>query len=425
MTQSHFGKRKNVFDVLKERGFIAQCTHQTTLRKLLAKGQITAYVGYDATAKSLTAGHLVPILAHAHLQQRSHENIILIGGGTTLIGDPSDRTEMRQMLSKKQIKSNLIHFRKQFERIFQNIQLANPVHSKSATLFLDNSEWLTKLNHLEFLREIGPHFSVNRMLASSAYEKRLEQGLTFLEFSYMPLQAYDYLYLYRKYNCVLQMGGDDQWSNILAGVDLIRRVEGSNVFGLTYPLLTTGSGAKMGKTAAGAIWLDPKLTTPYDFYQYWINTDDKDVEHFLTMFTFLPIEEVRRLGSLKGAQIRQAKEILAYEVTKIVHGGKKAEDARRTSRALFGKESKAVGAPRTLISKAKLQQGLPLADLFVHTGLTNSKSTARRLIKQKGAYLNEKVIEDGKKLLSSEDFENGIARLRAGKKQIHLLKLEN
>lgn len=415
---------QNVFNLLKERGFVAQCINETKLQALLEKEKITAYVGYDATAPSLTAGHLIPIFAHAHLSLHGHKNIILIGGGTTLIGDPSGRTDMRPMLRKKEILTNLRSFKKQMQRIFENIGVLKNAKITNKMIFLDNSAWLTKLSHLQFLREVGPHFSVNRMLTASAYEKRLAKGLTLLEFSYMPLQAYDFLYLHRKYNCVLQMGGADQWSNILAGVEFIRKVERKAVFGLTYPLLTTKSGVKMGKTAAGALWLDPKLTPAYDFYQYFINVADPDVKHFLTLLTFLPKKEIEKLTSLGGEKLRRAKEVLAYETTKIVHGEKEAQKAKQIARSLFGKEREtAPSGPSTTITKTQLGKGLLLLTLLVQTGLTNSKSAARRLILQKGAYLNEKVIENEHQKLTLEDFTRKVARLKVGRKHIHQIKL--
>ena len=320
----------NVFETLQERGFVQQCTNEENVSSLLSGDQITYYVGFDPTADSLHAGSLVPIMAMANLQRAGHKPIAIIGGGTTMIGDPTDKTEMRPIISTEQIEKNGASILAQLQRY---LDLDN-----TAGLFLNNAEWLLSLNYIEFLRDIGKHFRVNEMIRAEGYRQRLERelGLSFLEFNYQLLQSYDYLCLFQKYDCVLQLGGDDQWGNILAGVDLVRRIEGKRVHGLTFPLLTTAGGAKMGKTAGGAVWLDPNRTSPYEFYQYWINTDDRDVERFLAYFTFLPMDEVRRLGSLEHDAIREAKAVLAYEATKLAHGKVEADKAQETSRAAFG-----------------------------------------------------------------------------------------
>jgi tyrosyl-tRNA synthetase len=408
--------RANVYDVLKERGFVQQVTDEEGLRELFARERVTGYIGFDPTADSLHVGSLMPIMGLVHLQRHGHRPIVVIGGGTAMVGDPSGKTEMRQMLSREQIAANAERIKSQISRF---VDL-----SEDRAILVDNYEWLAPLNYIEFLREIGRHFSVNRMLTAEAYRIRLETGLSFLEFNYQLLQAYDYLVLYRRYGCRLQMGGDDQWGNIVAGIDLIRRLEGVETYGLTFPLITTAAGQKMGKTAKGAIWLDPEKTSPYDFYQYWINTDDRDVGRFLAYFTLLPMEEIRRLGSLQGEEIRQAKEVLAYEVTKLAHGEEEAKRARAASRAAFYGAGDISALPSTSVERRRVEQGLPLVELLVQTGLVKSKSEARRLIQQGGAYLNGRRVEDPEKLVTLEDFEDGNLILRTGKKRYHRVVAE-
>lgn len=408
----------NVFETLQQRGFVQQCTNEEIVSRLLTETQIAYYVGFDPTADSLHAGSLVPIMAMAHLQQAGHKPIAIIGGGTTMIGDPTDKTEMRPMISAEQIEKNGARILKQLQRY---IQLDN-----AAGLFLNNAEWLLSLNYVEFLREIGRHFRVNEMMRAEGYRQRLERemGLSFLEFNYQLLQAYDYLRLFQEHSCVLQLGGDDQWGNILAGVDLVRRVEGERVHGLTFPLLTTAGGAKMGKTVGGAIWLDPDKTTPYEFYQYWINTDDRDVERFLAFFTFLPMEEVKRLGKLEHDEIREAKNILAYEATKLAHGKEQADRSQETSRAAFGGEGIDLDAmPTTTISKDHLEDGIPIIQLFHEAGLANSRSEARRLIEQGGAYVNEEQQKDIEIVIDTNSLKDEALLLRAGKKRYHRILL--
>src|SRR5512136_1420058 len=326
----------NVYDELKDRGFVAQVSDEAAVRKMLGGKAVTFYVGFDSTAMSLHAGSLVPIMGMVHLRRAGHRAIAVVGSGTTMVGDPSGKTEMRQMLDEETIRSygRAIH-----------AQLDRYLHFDGTNaLALDNADWLLPLHYVAFLRDIGRHFSVNRMLAAEAYKLRLEKGLSFIEFNYQLLQAYDYLTLYRKYHCTLQMGGDDQWGNILAGVDLIRRIEGETVEALTFPLLTTASGAKMGKTAQGAVWLDPAQFSPYDFYQYWVDCDDRDVGRFLRMFTLVPLEEIRRLEALPGNEINEAKRVLAYEATKITHGELEADKARKAAAAAFGGKTVSPGA---------------------------------------------------------------------------------
>lgn len=410
----------NLFETLQERGFIQQCTNAEQLSCLLSENQITYYVGFDPTADSLHAGSLVPIMAMAHLQRGGHKPIAIIGGGTTMIGDPTDKTEMRSMLSAEQIKKN-------GASILQQLQRYLDLDDDTAGFFLNNAEWLLSLNYIEFLRDIGKHFRVNEMIRAEGYRQRLERemGLSFLEFNYQLLQAYDYLCLFQKYDCVLQLGGDDQWGNILAGVDLVRRIEGKRVHGLTFPLLTTASGAKMGKTAGGAVWLDSHRTSPYQFYQYWINIDDRDVERFLAYFTFLPMDEVKRLGSLEHDEIREAKAVLAYQATKLAHGKVEADKAQETSRAAFGGGGLDLDAmPTTTISTEQLDSGIPIMDLFHEVGLTSSKSEARRLIQQGGAYINEKQYKAIDVIIDTDLLEENALMLRAGKKRYHRVVVE-
>lgn len=404
----------NIFESLQERGFVQQCTNAEDVSQVLSGNPITYYVGFDPTADSLHAGSLVPIMAMAHLQRAGHKPIAIIGGGTTMIGDPTDKTEMRPMISLEQVEKNGVRILTQLQRY---LNLDN-----SAGLFLNNAEWLLSLNYIEFLRNIGKHFRVNEMIRAEGYRQRLERelGLSFLEFNYQLLQAYDYLCLFQKYDCVLQLGGDDQWGNILAGVELVRRIEGERVHGLTFPLLTTAGGAKMGKTAGGAVWLDANKTSPYQFYQYWINIDDRDVERFLAYFTFLPMDEVHRLGSLEHDAIREAKAVLAYQATKLAHGKAEADKAQETSQAAFGGGGLDLDAmPTTAIPTDNLNAGIPIMDLFHQVGLAASKSEARRLIQQGGAYINEKQYKAIDVIVDANMLEDDALLLRAGKKRYH------
>jgi len=410
---------ENVFETLKERGFIQQCSNEERVASLLAEKQGTYYVGFDATAVSLHAGSLVPIMAMAHLQRAGHTPLAIIGGGTTMIGDPTDKTEMRPMISAEQIEANGAGILEQLQRY---LNLDN-----SAGRFLNNADWLLSLNYIEFLREIGKHFRVNEMIRAEGYRQRLERemGLSFLEFNYQLLQAYDFLHLFQRYGCTLQLGGDDQWGNILAGVELVRRIEGKRVHAMTFPLLTTASGAKMGKTAGGAVWLDANRTSPYQFYQYWINTDDRDVARFLAYFTFLPMAEVKRLGRLKDEDIREAKAVLAYETTKLAHGAAEADKAQAASRAAFGGGGMHLEAmPTSAIAPNRLHTGIPIMALFHEVGLATSRSEARRLIQQGGAYINEKQYRAIDTVVDANLLEENALLLRAGKKRYHRVVLE-
>jgi tyrosyl-tRNA synthetase len=411
----------NLYDILKERGFIAQASDEADVRKMLGGDPITYYIGYDSSATSLHAGSLVPIMAMKHLQQAGHRPIAIVGGGTTMVGDPSGRTEMRKMLGEEDIRSNGRAIHAQLDRYLH--------FDGKDSLALDNADWLLPLSYVQFLREIGRHFSVNRMLAAEAYKQRLEKGLSFIEFNYQLLQAYDYLDLYQNYGCMLQMGGDDQWGNILAGVDLIRRVEGVKTEALTFPLLTTAAGAKMGKTASGAIWLDADLLSPYDFYQYWVNCDDRDVGRFLKLFTFLPMEEIKRLESLEGSDIRQAKRVLALEATRITHGEKEAQEAQSAAAAAFGNgkeksEQDMEAMQTTVISRVRLTKGISPMEIFTEVGLTSSRGEARRLIKQGGLYVNDQRVDSLDDVLNEKSLTPDGILLRAGKKKYHRLLVE-
>lgn len=409
--------KKNLYDILKERGFIEQSTNENGLRQLFSKQKVTFYIGFDPTASSLQVGNLVCLMAMAWAQKLGHRPIFLVGGGTGLVGDPSGKDKARPIMSRQQINANAQSFKKQVSHLLD--------FNKNRALLLNNADWLTKLNYIEFLRDFGVHFSVNRMLTHEAIKTRLAKGMSFLEFNYQLLQAYDFWYLFRHYHCLVQMGGSDQWGNIVAGVELIRRLEKKETFGIVFHLIKTASGKKMGKTEKGTIWLDQKMTSPYDYYQFWINTDDRDVKKFLLLFTFLPLEEIEKLTQLKGADIRKAKEVLAFEATKIVHGEIAAEKARETSRALFAKEKvKAPLIPTTFIDKNKLKKGILISKLFNIAGLTKSISEAKRLIIQGGGYLNEKRLDNPNLLITENDFKNGEIILRAGKKKYQRLKLQ-
>lgn len=403
-------KVNNIFDIYKERGFLEQYTDEDSLRELF-KSPVTCYIGFDPTAKSLHVGNLLPIMALAQMQRGGHRPIAVVGGGTTLVGDPSGKTEIRPIMTREQIDRNAEGIKKQLSRFLD--------FEKGAALMVNNADWLTKLNYIDFLRDIGRHFSVNRMLTAESYKLRLETGLSFIEFNYMLLQAYDYWHLFRHFDCRLQMGGSDQWGNIIAGTDLIRRLERDTAHCITFPLITTSSGIKMGKTHKGAVWLDPELTSPYDYYQFWINQEDNDVERFLYLFTFLPVEEVQALGKLEGADIRKAKEILAFEATGICHGKEEAEKARNAARQLFGagNQSLSDSVPEYSIDREELQEGIPAFLLFEQAGLCKTRSDARRLITQGGGYINSSTIENFDRIISVDDLEDGSILLRAGKKR--------
>ena len=377
----------------------------------LLREPVTCYIGFDPTAKSLHAGSLLPIMSLMHMQRQGHRPIAIVGGGTALVGDPSGKTEMRPIMTRDQIDENAASIKAQLSRFLD--------FSDGKAFLVNNADWLTELSYIEFLRDIGKHFSVNRMLTAESYRTRLETGLNFIEFNYMLLQAYDFLHLFKHYGCRLQMGGNDQWGNILAGADLIRRLEGEIVHGLTLPLLTTSTGIKMGKTHKGAIWLDPELTSSYEYYQYWINQADADIKRFLALFTFLPMGEVKRLGALEGSELNHAKEILAFEATRICHGEKEAEKARNASRSLFGGGEGDVSSdtPTFSLDAGELAYGIEAFILFSNCGLCKTRAEARRLISQGGAYLNGIKVESAETRVNSDHLKNGAILLRAGKKR--------
>jgi len=403
--------------ILKERGFVKQCSNEGALAGLLATSKIVFYAGFDPTADSLHAGTLVPIMAMANLQRAGHVPIVILGGGTGLIGDPSGKTEMRKIMSREEIERNNEKILKQFQHYLS--------FEEGKGFFLNNADWLVDLHYIDFLRDIGRFFKVNEMIRNEGYRLRLEreEGLSFIEFNYQLLQAYDFLVLFDQYNCMLQVGGDDQWGNILAGVDLVRKMRRKTVYALTFPLIETATGHKMGKTEAGTVWLDPEKTSPYDFYQYWINIDDRDVIRFLRLFTFLPGQEIDELAKLQAEDLRKAKEVLAFEATKITHGEEEAKKAQRTAKSVFtgtGEDLSLLST--TTLSRERVREGIAVADLFHLAGLNSSKSEAIRLIKQGGAYVNDKKVESEDGVITEKDFEDKDSLLlRKGKKQYHRL----
>lgn len=404
----------SVFDSLLERGYIKQMTHEEEIKELLKKEAVTFYIGFDPTADSLHVGHFIALMFMAHMQKAGHRPIALLGGGTAMIGDPSGKSDMRKMLTKEEIEHNVQSIKKQMERFID--------FSEGKALLVNNAEWLLDLNYVEFIRDIGVHFSVNRMLTAECFKQRLEKGLSFLEFNYMLMQGYDFLELNKKYGCVMELGGDDQWSNMIAGVELIRRKERKSAFAMTCSLLTNSEGKKMGKTENGALWLDSERTSPYEFYQYWRNIADEDVEKCLCLLTFLPMDEIRKLSSLEGAEINEAKKILAFEVTKLVHGEEEASKAKTATEALFGSGKDLDNVPTVTIKRDEL--GSLLIDVIVKNGIMPSKGECRRLIQQNGLSLNDEKVTDIGYLLNEEDFKDGIALIRRGKKNYHKIIIE-
>ena len=423
-----------MYDVLRERGFIEQITDEELIQDLLSHHRITCYVGFDPTAASLHIGSLVPIMALVHMQRQGHRPIVLVGGGTGLIGDPSGKSEMRQLLKPERINHHTQSLRRQLSRYLD--------FNEGRAVLLNNADWLADLKYIEFLRGVGQHFSVNRMLAAESYRMRLEKGLNFIEFNYMLLQAYDFLYLFQHYDCVLQMGGNDQWGNMLAGAELIRRVKGKTVHCMTFPLITTSLGHKMGKTERGAVWLAPELTSPYEYYQYWINTDDTDVERFLALFTFLPVEEIGETDRLTNSQLNMAKAVLAFEATKITHGEEAAVAAWKASSGAFkarpvepglfpsskiprGDTTGDISAISSLKkSREKLKAGIPAFELFYEVGLCASKGEARRVIAQGGGYVNERQLLSFDERIGLDHVDNqGKIRLRKGKKKYFIIRV--
>ena len=408
-------KMANVFDTLKERGFVEQTTHENEIIKLLEKEKVTFYIGFDPTADSLTVGHFLTVMAMSHMQRAGHRPIALVGGGTGMVGDPTDRTDMRRMMNDDEISHNVDCFKKQLSNFID--------FSDDRAIIVNNADWLRNLNYIEFIREIGVHFSVNRMLTADCFKTRMEKGLSFFEFNYMLMQSYDFLELNRRYNCKMQLGGNDQWSNILGGVDLIRRVENKDAYGLTFKLLTTSDGRKMGKTQKGAVWLDPDKTTPYEFYQYWRNIDDGDVGKCLGLLTFLPMDEVRELSALEDNKINHAKEVLAFELTKIVHGDDEAKKAQTAARSLFGGTGAGGSVPTTEIAKEDFGDGIGIIEALEKTKLSPSRGESRRLIKQGGVKVADKKVEGIDYVITYDLFENDEVLIQKGKKSFHRIKL--
>ena len=403
----------NVLDELLDRGYIKQFTHEAETRELLEKEKITFYIGFDPTADSLHVGHFIALMFMAHMQRAGHRPIALLGGGTAMVGDPSGKTDMRKMLTKEDIQHNVDSIKKQMSRFID--------FSDDKAILVNNADWLLNLNYVDFLREVGVHFSVNRMLTAECFKQRLEKGLSFLEFNYMLMQGYDFYELNQKYNCKMQLGGDDQWSNMIAGVELVRRKAQGQAMAMTCTLLTNSQGQKMGKTVGGALWLDPNKTSPFDFYQYWRNVDDADVEKCLALLTFVPMDEVRRLGSLEGSEINKAKEVLAYEVTKLVHGEEEAKKAEDAAKALFAGGADMSNVPTVAITKEDL--GKTLLDVLATTKIVPSKKEGRRLIEQGGLSINGVKVEDVNRLLGEEDFEDNVALIKRGKKNYNKIEI--
>ena len=407
---------RNVFDVLQERGLIKQTTHEEEIRELLGKEKVTFYIGFDPTADSLHVGHFMQIIIMMHMQRYGHKPIVLVGGGTAMVGDPSGRSDMRQMMTKEIIMQNSDKFKKTFGKFID--------FSEDKAIIDNNADWLLELNYVDFIRTIGRHFSVNRMLTAECFKQRLETGLSFLEFNYMLMQSYDFLELHRRYGCKMQFGGDDQWSNIIQGVDLVRREMGDQVFGMTFALLLTSEGKKMGKTQKGALWLDPEKTSPYEFYQYWRNVEDADVNTCLSMLTFLPMDEVNRLSAFKDAAINEAKEILAFEVTKLVHGEEEARKAQDAARALFAGGGNMDDVPKTRMPASSFEgEGMGVVSLIAELKLVSSKGDGFRTIEQGGLTINDEKVTDSKLMVTKDMFSDGKILIKKGKKTFHLVEL--
>lgn len=402
---------ENVFTILEERGYIEQLTHPKEIRELFGKESVPFYIGIDPTADSLHVGHFVSLMVAGHMQRCGHKPIILVGGGTATIGDPSGKTDMRKMLSREELDHNVECIKKQIEKFVS-------FEGENAAIIVNNADWLLDLKFVDFVREIGSLFSVNRMLAAECYKQRMETGLTFFEMSYMLMQSYDFLYLYNKYGCKLQMGGNDQWSNIIGGVELIRKIGKDDSFGLTFKLLTTKEGKKMGKTEKGALWLDPQKTSPYEFYQYWRNVEDSSVETVFKMLTFLPMEQIKELTSYQDERINEAKKILAYEITKLIHGEKEAKKAEEASNALFNGQGSLDNMPTVKLENTNIS----ILDAILLTNIAPSKGQARTLINQGGISLNDEKVSDVNYVLSDKDFSDGYAILRKGKKVFYKLE---
>ena len=402
----------DIMEILEERGFIEQLTHEEEIKELLKKEKISFYIGIDPTADSLHIGHFIALMVASHLQKAGHRPIILVGGGTATIGDPSGKTDMRKMLTREDINHNVEEIKKQIEKFVT-------FEGENAAIIVNNADWLLDLKYVDFMREIGSQFTISRMLAQECYKNRLETGLTFFEMGYLLMQSYDFLYLHDKYGVKMQIGGNDQWSNIIGGVELIRKIGHNDSYGLTFKLLTTAEGKKMGKTEKGALWLNSKRTSPYEFYQYWRNIADTEVEKVLSLLTYLPMEEVKRLSSLEGAEINEAKKIAAFEITKLIHGEEEAIKAQEAAEALFGRNKNTDNMPTTKLEKVET----PITEALVLSGVTSSKGQAKDLIKQGGISLNDKKITDIGYVLSQNDFSDGFAIIQKGKKTFHKLEV--
>lgn len=408
-------EQQNVFDVLQERGFIKQTTHEDEIKKLLGEEKVKFYIGFDPTADSLHVGHFMQVIIMMWMQKYGHTPVVLIGGGTGMVGDPSGRTDMRQFMTKEIVDENCARFKSLFDRFID--------FGENGAIAVNNADWLLDLNYVEFIRDIGRHFSVNKMLTAECFKARMEKGLSFLEFNYMLMQSYDFLELYRKYDCKLQFGGDDQWSNILGGVDLIRREASGQAYGMTFALLTTSQGTKMGKTQAGALWLDAEKTSPYEFFQYWRNVEDADVKTCLSMLTFLPMDEVNRLSAFEDAAINEAKEILAFEVTKLVHGEEEATKARDAARALFSSGGNMDDVPTTEISRERLADGMGIVILIKEAGLVSSNGEGFRTIEQGGLSIDGEKVTDAKMIVTEDIFNDDSILIKKGKKTYHRIQL--
>ncbi len=406
----------NAFDVLNERGYIEQYTHEEEIKERLKNGKITFYIGFDPTADSLHVGHYIQIMVMSHMQKFGHVPIALIGGGTTMVGDPSGRTDMRKMLSAETIAQNADNFKNVFERFID--------FSDNKAIMANNADWLMDLNYIEFLRDVGAHFSVNKMLAAECYKNRMEKGLSFLEFNYMIMQSFDFYKLNELYGCEMQFGGNDQWSNIIGGVELIRKKTGKSAYGMTFKLLENSEGKKMGKTEKGALWLDPNKTSPYEFYQYWRNINDEDVKKCMSLLTFMPMEEINEYASLKDEKINSAKEKLAYEVTKLVHGEEDARNAQSAAKSLFTGSGEDENTPFTQIDISEVEEGIDVLNILIKTSLAPSKSEARRLVEQGGIIINGTKIEDIATVFIQYDFEQGYLLIKKGKKTFHKLVMK-
>ena len=406
----------SVFDILMERGFIEQCTHEKEIKELLEKEKVTFYIGFDPTADSLHVGHFVTVMAMSHMQRAGHRPIVLFGGGTGMVGDPTGKTDMRKMMTTETIDHNIACFKKQMSRFIS--------FDNDAAIMVDNGDWLRNLNYIDFLREVGVHFSVNRMLTAECFKQRLEKGLSFLEFNYMLMQSYDFLELFRRYNCKLELGGNDQWSNILGGVELVRRLHGEQSFGMTFSLLTNSEGKKMGKTEKGAVWLDPEKTSPYEFYQYWRNVADADVKKCLSLLTYVPMDEVNALTNVEGSAINKAKERLAFEVTKIVHGEEEAQKADTAAKALFLGGAHGGSIPTTEFASSDFEGGMDILTLLQQTKLVPSRSEGRRLVTQNGIKVNEQPVTDPNAQITMADFKDNELMIQKGKKVFHKVVLK-